>query len=425
MINNWEIRKIGSEEILYIFIADNYEFARINKGKKRKSFLENVSEFIKKNEIKFAGSTIALVAGGLVIGNLFLNKSDNINLKNCIVSLHLNPQVVDTEVVNDEFLEKISVNNKIEEFIQEDTIDDSLSESEIIVNQKKENIQTVEMNDNNTIKIEETKEFNEEVTVFRSNGEILNLELEEYLINVVAAEMPASFNLEALKAQSVLARTYAKKTIKSGKVLTDSVSTQVYKDNNELKTIWGNEFNKYYERIKDAVILTSGEVLTYNGNYIEAVYHSTSNGYTEDSFNVWGNSFPYLKTVESNVDKNVKNYLVTTFYSYSKLSNTLGFTVDNSIDFNIIEKNSSSRVSSISIGDVIYTGIEFRSLLGLRSADFDIEKTDDGVNITTRGYGHGVGMSQYGANEMAKNGLSYKNILSHYYSGTSLVKENP
>lgn len=414
VIVNYEIRNIKGEEILYIFINDSYEFAKLNKGKKRKNFLKMIGNFIKDNEIKFAGSTIALVAGGLVIGNLFFNKTDDISLKNCIVSLHLNPQVVESEIVNDEFLNKTSVNKVIEDIIINDK--KNVSKKEISkVSEKKE----VEIKTEKSIK----QEIKESVTVFRTNGEVLTLEMEEYLINVVAAEMPASFNEEALKAQSVLARTYARKTIRNGKVLTDSVSTQLYKDINELKKLWGNDYNAYYNKIKNAVMSTNSEVLKYNGDYIEAVYHSTSNGYTEDASNVWGNSFPYLKVVKSDLDKQVKNYEFTTFFSYSKLSKLLEMTVDNETDFHIVDRNESLRVSQIIIGNNSYSGVDLRTKLNLRSTDFDFEKTTGGVNIITRGYGHGVGMSQYGANELAKSGLSYKQILNHYYSGTSLVKE--
>jgi len=423
MINKYEIRKINNEEILYLYIDDNYEFAKINKGEKRKSFLENVSHFLNKNEIKFAGSTIAIVAGGLVIGNLFLNKTDDINLKNSIISIQLNPQFVQTEVLEEDFTENTNINDTLEDievkFDENISVEDNNKSKEIVKDTIKNEIKE------DTINISEEKEIKnkEIVTVFRDNGEILNLELENYLINVVAAEMPASFNIEALKAQSVLARTYAKKAIKSGKVLTDTTSTQVYHDDNELKNLWGKDYNKYYEKIKKAVMETAGEVLKYDGKYIEAVYHSTSNGYTEDSQNVWGNSFPYLKVVESNLDKNVKNYEVTTFFSYDKLSDLLNFNVDNSTKFDILERNQSNRVSKVSINNNEYSGIILRGILGLRSADFEFHQLEDGINIITKGYGHGVGMSQYGANEMAKNGLSYKNILNHYYQGCKLVLE--
>jgi stage II sporulation protein D len=157
-----------------------------------------------------------------------------------------------------------------------------------------------------------------------------------------------------------------------------------------------------------------------DGNYIEAVYHSTSNGRTEDSSNVWGNSYPYLVSVDSLYDNTNPSFSISKSFSYSYLSSKLGIGVNSSSEFNILGYTSGGRVSSISIDGNQFSGVSFRSMLGLRSADFDIVKNDDGVVITTRGYGHGVGMSQYGANGMGKAGYSYQDILLHYYPGVSL-----
>ena len=246
------------------------------------------------------------------------------------------------------------------------------------------------------------------------------MELEDYVIGVVGAEMPALFNSEALKAQSVIARTYALKANSMGRVLSDNESTQSYKDNGELANLWGGNFDSYYNKVRDAVMSTSGMYLTYNGNYIEAVYHSTSNGRTEDSSNVWGNYFPYLVSVESSFDNTNSSFSISKSFSYNDLSSKLGININASSEFNILGYTSGGRVSSVSIDGVEFSGISFRSKLGLRSADFDIDKSTDGIIVTTRGYGHGVGMSQYGANGMAKAGYSYRDILLHYYPGVSI-----
>lgn len=426
MISNYEIKNFNGEETLFIFIDNVSEFANLKGKKKKKKLKDIISEFIKKNEIKFAGTTIAIVAGGLIIGNIFLNKSDDLNLKNSIVSLNLNNEVEISRTLSDDEENSTSFS------IDEENVDNVVYNEEPVsqVNEEKRAIEEVNKSENITSVAEENKPketTNDNnvvtVTVFRNNGTVLNLELEDYLVNVVAAEMPASFNDEALKAQAILARTYAKKAIKTGKVLTDTVSTQVYKDNNELKTMWKNDYNKYYEKVKNAVLETAGIVLKYNGDYIEAIYHSTSNGLTEDAKYVWGNSFPYLKTVDSSYDKNVKNYEVSTFFSYEKLSNILGFQINSETDMSILERNNSNRVMTVLIGSSLYDGVRFRTLLNLRSTDFEIKKDIDGVNIVTKGYGHGVGMSQYGANEMAKKGFTYADILNHYYEGVSISKE--
>ena len=232
--------------------------------------------------------------------------------------------------------------------------------------------------------------------------------------------MPALFHEEALKAQSVIARTYALKAKAQNKVLTDNESTQSYKSNDELAKMWGTSYNNYHNKVKTAVLATKGEYLTYNGQYIEALYHSTSNGKTETSTNVWGNSYPYLVSVSSEYDYLNPSFESTKTFTYEELSNLLQSDINKDTLFTILGKTEGDRVSFIEVAGKKYTGVDFRNLLGLRSADFEIEKQDTNIIIKTKGYGHGVGMSQYGANGMAKNGYFYKDILLHYYKGVSL-----
>ncbi len=252
------------------------------------------------------------------------------------------------------------------------------------------------------------------------NNVALSIDFEDYIIGVVAAEMPASFNIEALKAQSVIARTYALNLINNGRTLTSDNSTQNYIDINSMKSKWGNDFDKYYNKIKGAVNETKGITIKYNQELIDCVYHSTNNGYTEDSINVWGNDIPYLKSVESPWDKNVSSYLRTISISLEDFNLKLKTNISSDNQISILSRNSSNRVDNIMIGDKVFSGKDFRTILGLRSTDFDISITDNLVNITTRGYGHGVGMSQYGANGMALDGYNYKQILSYYYRGVTI-----
>ena len=177
-----------------------------------------------------------------------------------------------------------------------------------------------------------------------------------------------------------------------------------------------------YNKIKNAVENTKGIYLTYNGSIIEAVYHSTSYGYTESSINVWGNDYSYLTSVESKYDSINTSFLKETFITYEKISKLLNTTVTKDTIFNILSYTSSNRVDIIEVNDIEYTGVKFRSLLGLRSTDFEIKKEENGINFITKGYGHGVGLSQYGANGMAKNGYTYKQILKHYYKGITISK---
>lgn len=258
-----------------------------------------------------------------------------------------------------------------------------------------------------------------QVTVYRSDGSIINIPLEEYLIGVVGAEMPASFPIEALKAQAIVARTYVLKKIQEGKKLTDTVTTQSYKDNQELKKIWGSHYEKYYQKIKEVVESTKDLVIYYQEELIDAVYHSTSNGKTEDPVYVWGSEIPYLKSVDSRWDKKNSSYSKTITKDFEVVLQLLGMANKN-ISIEILSRDESGRVLKIKVGNQELSGVEFRNLLGLRSTDFNFSVEDGAMIITTRGFGHGVGMSQYGAGEMAKEGYSYDQILKHYYTGVSI-----
>jgi len=421
LIKDYEIRYHNSDEVLYIYLDFNSEFAKLNSKKNKKKLKKVIEKFIKGNNIDFKGNTIAIIIGGIIVGTIVLNKPlkfnnyvKNIN-DNYIVSLVNEDVVIDNKEIMDKQIEESKVDEVIEKVVDNNVsnnksnyvVSDEGNSSDTMTNSK----ETIEEVKNG---IDEVKTY---VTVYRSNGEVLNLELEEYLVGVVGAEMPASFNIEALKAQAVVGRTYALKSIKNGKRLTDTSSTQNYKSIDELKNMWGNNFDKYYKKVLDAVNSTKGMYLSYNGDYIDAVFHSTSNGKTENSKYVWGNSFPYLVSVDSPYDESNKSFLSINYFSNEALTGKLGQIVNNDTIYNVVTRNESGRVDTIAIDNIIYTGVELRNKLGLRSTDFDIEKLDNGVNITTRGYGHGVGMSQYGANGMANNGCNFRDILTHYYTG--------
>ena len=187
--------------------------------------------------------------------------------------------------------------------------------------------------------------------------------------------MPASFNVEALKAQAVAARTYAMKKYSAGKILSASVSDQAYKTVDQLRATWGSSFDFYYNKVRDAVYSTKGMVMKYNGQYIDALYHAISSGKTELPIYVWNSSYPYLVSVDSSLDKNVKNYQVTNFIDYASFSARLGKNVNIDTNIEVLSYTESGRVNEIKIGDSVFSGISMRSKLGLRSTDFDIEKT--------------------------------------------------
>lgn len=260
-----------------------------------------------------------------------------------------------------------------------------------------------------------------------SDGSIKNVNIEDYIIGVVAAEMPASFEPEALKAQAVAARTYAmykKETRNLDYDLIIGTKDQAYQTNEELLKKWGVSFFKNYLKVRDAVLATEGEILTYNGQTINAFYFSMSNGYTENVESVFKSDLPYLKSVPSTWDnESIKNYEFTKTISKEDFCKSLEISCNN-IKIENIQKTSSNRVASITINGKTLEGTKVRSLLGLRSTDFTIECLDNDIKITTKGYGHGVGMSQYGANGMAKENHNYKEILNYFYQNTEISKIN-
>lgn len=286
----------------------------------------------------------------------------------------------------------------------------------------------VQFMDINTLEVKEIELkylFNIMIRVKRSSGEIERVFLEEYVAGVVAGEMPVSFEIEALKAQSVASRTYVLKRLNSDGDydVVDTVSNQAYFDDDELRSKWGDNYVTYINKIREAVNDTSMEYLEYNGEIIDAMFFSTSNGYTEDSGNFFSNSLPYLRSVQSSWDEKVSSV-----FSYSKdislqeFYERLGLKYSSELKIEDIVRSDSNRVTSLVINGVSFSGKDVYYKLGLRSSDFEIEQIGSNVKIDTKGYGHGVGMSQYGALGMAREGYSYKEILSYYYVGTSLVK---
>ena len=273
------------------------------------------------------------------------------------------------------------------------------------------------------------KEENKQETlirVLRSNGNIEYMNIEDYLVGVVASEMPALYEEEALKAQAVAARTYALKKIENNYNneydVTDDVKTQVYQSDEMLREKWGDEYDRYIDKITKCVGSTKGEYLTYDNEIIYAFFFSFSNGKTEDNINVFGEDLPYLKSVDSSFDKDANEFEYQVTYNLEIFYNKLGLPYSDTLEITNKELTESNRVKSITINNQTYTGTEIRSKLSLRSTDFEFEDNGPSITIKTKGYGHGVGLSQYGANALAKQKKGYKEILKYYYQGTNLEK---
>ncbi|GAB3789454.1 stage II sporulation protein D [Virgibacillus kimchii] len=265
------------------------------------------------------------------------------------------------------------------------------------------------------------------VSVMRqAYNEVENVDLEEYVVRVVASEMPAEFEKEALKAQALAARTY----IINHKMyndeteeydVTDTVTHQVYKDDYELQTQWGSDYEWKINKIKEAVNETRGEILTYQDAPITPAFFSTSNGYTENSEDYWENELPYLRSVESHWDEDSPKFMDQKTFSVEQIEEALGIDLPYNESFHIeVSRTDSERVDQLVLHGNEISGREVREKLELQSSDFSIKQRDNHLIFTTKGYGHGIGMSQYGANGMAEEGSSYEDIVYYYYQDVEI-----
>ncbi|HAN09840.1 MAG TPA: stage II sporulation protein D [Clostridiales bacterium] len=277
----------------------------------------------------------------------------------------------------------------------------------------KTNYMPIQYDENNNSTIINYKDINK--------NETQKLDLEDYVLGVVAAEMPASFEIEALKAQTLAARTYS---LKNKAFITNDINCdQAFASKEELKKRWGKNFEKNYNKIKLAISETKGEIVVFNGELIDAVYHSTSAGETQNAEDVWKYSHPYLISVMSTLDSKAPSYNAEVRVSEKKLleifRNNLGIK-EKKVNLKVKERYETGYVKTILINKTEVKGTELRKLLNLRSNNFDIEKKGSEYIFKTKGYGHGVGMSQYGANFLAKEGMKYDEIIKHYYTGVEI-----
>ncbi|WP_265445335.1 stage II sporulation protein D [Acetivibrio straminisolvens] len=276
----------------------------------------------------------------------------------------------------------------------------------------------------------------------KDRDEVEEMILEEYLKGVVAAEMPADFELEALKAQAVAARTYVygrmkkfyspkEDTHKGADICTDPGHCQAWTKKEDAMAKWGTfKALDNWNKIERAVKETEGIIILYDKKVVNPVFHANSGGMTENAEDVWeGVEVPYLKSVKSEGEDKSSGYKVETVFKEEEITKKLeeeypdiDIEPENLLEeIEVLERTPAGRVKELKIEDVVIKGTQLRTLLGLRSTNFNIEKGDDGeVIITTIGYGHGVGMSQWGANYLAKNGGTYEEILKHYYTGVYL-----
>lgn len=441
MINN------KKEFVVYADYPFSYEFGMDFDAYKNKvkDVSTSIRDYVKRNLGSIKDATAILVLNGVIIGTFTLAQILGPNVKaEKVPETDLVAQVADEsqnilgeEATSQDTLpdnnvseEDLNLDNRLNgKMVSNAAIPSAIGGVEVIElsNKTQSSNQSVsEKNNQNTTNQNTTSSQvtnqGQSVRLKLNNGEIVNIALEDYVIGVVGSEMPALFNIEALKSQAIAARTFALKKVSMGATLTATTSDQVYKTNDELKNLWGSSYDIYYNKVKSAVLATKGEVMTYNGSYIDAVYFSTSNGRTEDPIYVWSYTQPYLKSVDSKWDVGGKFFNATKTISKTELSQKLGVNLESVSQITINSLTTGGRVNSITIAGKEFTGVQIRTLLGLRSADFTVSESGNNIVFTTKGWGHGVGMSQYGANGMANAGYNYTQILKHYYTGISIVK---
>ena len=272
----------------------------------------------------------------------------------------------------------------------------------------------------------------------KKTGEVEQVNLEEYLCNVVSAEMPATFEKEALKAQAIVARTYTIYKILNKKhdnadICDDSTCCQAWISKDDRLAKWEeNQRESNWQKICSAVNETSGKIITYENKPIDAFFHSNSGGITEVPVNVWGGTgYPYLQSVETSGENAYTQYASEVTLSQEELINKLkekysDISIDftNSEDIKILEYTQSTRVKTIKFGNHEISGVEARTLFGLKSTNFEISRDGNNIKFSVKGYGHGVGMSQTGADSMAKNGSRAEEIIKHFYTGVEITEVN-
>lgn len=309
--------------------------------------------------------------------------------------------------------------------------------------EKNNQLQTIKQEEKQTIETETSSKYNYNkygtiTLLHKKTGAIEQVNLDDYLCNVVSAEMPATFEQEALKAQAIVARTYTIYKILNKKhdnadICDDSTCCQAWISKEDRLERWEeSQRENNWEKISKAVKDTSGKIVTYENKPIDAFFHSNSGGITEIPVNVWGGTeYPYLQSVETSGEDAYTQYSSEVILSQEELLNKLQVKyADISIDFTnpddikILEYTESTRVKTVKFGNYEISGVEARSLFGLKSTNFEITRENDKIKFSVKGYGHGVGMSQTGADSMAKQGSSAEDIIKHFYTGVDITEVN-
>ncbi len=370
MFYKYKVMRINDEDVMYLYLTASYEFSS---DLTNTNISKRVNNYINNSGIKFRGNKIFLVIDGIIAGNLYYDQS--------------------SETISNNVSKIVPINtSKVEVLEEVDTKKIDFYDSEMLIK--------LELEDKS----------------------VIVLTLEDYLIGTVGYEIPIHYEMEALKAQVVMARTYAIKEMFNKKKIKVVNSTQLYKDPSYFKFTWGNDYYKHLNKIILAIKKTNGMYLTYNKKIIDPKFHAVSNGKTEEADSLGIGNIPYLVSLPSIWDMESSNYIKTTSKDIRDVSKLLNVTDEDLQKIVITELTKGNQVKTVKIGNKVFTGTDLRYLLNLSSNDISILINKRNIKFTTRGLGSGLGLSQYGANEMAKNNNSYINILNYYFPFTKIWK---
>ena len=350
MFYKYEIKNIGNEEILYLYLSLNYEFSReLVLNSKDNELARRTKNFIRNNNINYNGKKVYLIIDGIVVKTLDITEESN-----------------PIEILKD------SLYYSNEHFL---------------------------------------------VTLRLGDNSVIEIPLKEYLLGVLATNTALGLDIEVLKAVCILYRTYAFYRMSTDKEIDAYNNFVVYKPISYYKLVWTVDYDEILETINKAIKDTDCLFLTYNGNYILPFIHYSNTGRT-----FYNKEYGYLSSVKSLWDLASPYYIDVKEFNYDIISSILGFNISRESSFVIIDVDSRDFVRKLSIDDKIYTGEEFKKLLGLKSMNINIIINANSLKIISKGYGNGYGLSLYGANEMAVNGCDFANILKYYFPKVKINK---
>lgn len=381
MFYDYRIVHEDGEEILYLYLTYGFEFAqdlRQDHTSRQRSIYERVINYIKNRGIDFQGNKVYLVVNDIIVSSLILGGFQK--EVDRMIPVYKYVEVLRDFFPNDMRIDLVS-SDQLPSFPQEKFID-----------------------------------------LRKSNGILERVRLEEYIMGVLQFELPYTTPMETLKAQAVLARTYVYRQEELGQELSQNNGTQLYQDQTYLKTIYKDDYLDYFHRVQEAVFNTRGEYLSYQGEPIQVYYHVINHGKTEDASEILGKKIPYLVSVDSNFDRDVKGFSFEFHFTYEQISRFFHQPITKQTTIKVIEETQGGSIKKVQIGSYIYRGTDIQRALHLQSNNFVVTQHEDSITFTCHRIGQGLGLSIYGAIEMAKHGYSYEQILRHYYPNTEILK---